>query len=197
MESRNRVAGCPADRIYARCMRAGRMWITALDFGIEQTYYHTTMKRCPSCGETKPHAYFHLSRRRRDGLQSICKSCRKLLDHDRYQRRRGMRSRSRIWERGRTAWLLSLKAGEPCTDCGRIYAPQVMQWDHLPGNLKLGNISTDFRGRSRQEILDEIAKCELVCANCHAIRTFERAGWGKVSETMWQYDCDRHERTAA
>jgi hypothetical protein len=51
-----------------------------------------------------------------------------------------------------------------------------MQWDHLPGNLKLGNISTDLRGRSRQEILDEIAKCELVCANCHAIRTFNALG---------------------
>jgi hypothetical protein len=53
-----------------------------------------------------------------------------------------------------------------------------MQWDHLPGALKLGSISTDFRGSSRQKILDEIAKCELVCANCHTIRTFGRAGWG-------------------
>jgi len=53
-----------------------------------------------------------------------------------------------------------------------------MQWDHLPGAHKLGNLSTTLRGRSREEILEEIAKCELVCANCHAIRTFQRAGWG-------------------
>ena len=51
-----------------------------------------------------------------------------------------------------------------------------MQWDHLPGEVKLGAVSS-LRGRSKKEILDEIAKCELVCANCHAIRTFQRAGW--------------------
>jgi hypothetical protein len=53
----------------------------------------------------------------------------------------------------------------------------VMQWDHLPGTPKLGDISQGLRGLSRDEILEEIAKCELVCANCHAIRTFHRAGW--------------------
>jgi len=155
------------------------------------------VKRCPRCRQTKPHSEFHRHRSRRDGLQSVCKSCRKVLDHEQYQRQRGIRTPSRTWERGRAAWLLSLKAGRPCTDCRRTYAPQVMQWDHLPGSLKLGNISTVLRGRSRQEILDEIAKCELVCTNCHAIRTFERAGWGRVNEPVWQYDCDHRERAAA
>jgi hypothetical protein len=56
-----------------------------------------------------------------------------------------------------------------------------MQWDHLPGVPKLGDISNGLHGRSRGEILEEIAKCELVCANCHAIRTFQRAGWGAWS----------------
>lgn len=32
-----------------------------------------------------------------------------------------------------------------------------------------------LRGFRRETILDEIGKCELVCANCHAVRTFERA----------------------
>ena len=155
------------------------------------------MKRCPRCGEIKPYLEFHRSRLRRDGVQSICKSCRKVLDHDLYERRRGTRTPSRTWERGRAAWLLSLKAGRPCTDCGRVYPPQVMQWDHLPGNQKLGNISTDLRGRHREQILDEIAKCELGCANCHAIRTFARAGWGRSSEPAWLYDCHHRERTVA
>jgi hypothetical protein len=72
-----------------------------------------------------------------------------------------------------------------------------MQWDHLPGSLKLGNISTDLRGRSRQEILDEISKCELVCANCHAIRTFKRAARGGISERVCEYDFRHGDRTAA
>jgi hypothetical protein len=52
-----------------------------------------------------------------------------------------------------------------------------MQWDHLPGAPKLGDISSGLRSFSREEVLQEIAKCELVCANCHAIRTFRREGW--------------------
>jgi len=53
-----------------------------------------------------------------------------------------------------------------------------MQWDHLPEFHKLGDISGSWTGRSEQEILAEIAKCELVCTNCHTIRTFKRNGWG-------------------
>ena len=135
------------------------------------------MKRCPRCGETKPYSEFHRSRRRRDGLQSICKSCRAVIDHERYERRcGGTRGRRQLWERGRRDWLLGLKAGRPCTDCARFFPPQVLQWDHLPGHPKLGDIST-LNTLSRLEVLAEVAKCELVCANCHAIRTFERAGW--------------------
>jgi hypothetical protein len=135
------------------------------------------VKRCPRCGEIKPYLEFHRSRLRRDGVQSICKSCRADIDHERYERRwGGTRARRRLWERGRRDWLLSLKTGQPCTDCARFFPPQVLQWDHLPGHPKLGDVSTLYR-LSRQEVLEEIAKCELVCANCHAIRTFERAGW--------------------
>jgi hypothetical protein len=136
------------------------------------------MKRCARCGETKPLSEFHNHSGRRDGVQTYCKPCRAVIDHERYERTRGTRVPARMWERGRHDWLLTLKAGRPCTDCGRIFPPEVMQWDHVPGAPKLGNISTDLRGRSREQILAEIAKCELVCANCHAIRTFERAGWG-------------------
>ena len=53
-----------------------------------------------------------------------------------------------------------------------------MQWDHKPGFEKLGDISADFWDRTRDDILAEIAKCDLVCANCHAVRTFGRSGWG-------------------
>lgn len=49
-----------------------------------------------------------------------------------------------------------------------------MQWDHLPGQEKLGEISRLSTG-ARAVILREIAKCELVCANCHALRTARRA----------------------
>jgi hypothetical protein len=109
----------------------------------------------------------------------MCKPCRRIYDHERYARIHGreidyqpLRS-----EPSRKAWLRSLKDGTPCTDCGRSYPPQVMQWDHKPGFEKVGDISADFWDRTREDVLAEIAKCDLVCTNCHAIRTFERSGW--------------------
>lgn len=96
-------------------------------------------------------------------------------------------------ERGRTAWLRSLKEGKPCSDCGGLFPYQVMQWDHRPGFKKLGEISVDFWGRTRDEVLAEIAKCDLVCANCHAVRTFARNGCAlrSLRDELITYDVAR------
>jgi thiol:disulfide interchange protein len=62
----------------------------------------------------------------------------------------------------------------PCADCGIQYPSYVMQFDHVRGD-KVANVSnmyTDTYGMAR--ILAEIDKCEVVCANCHAIRTHTR-----------------------
>jgi hypothetical protein len=56
-----------------------------------------------------------------------------------------------------------------------------MQWDHLPGFEKLGDIS-ELSGYTRDELMAEMAKCELVCTNCHILRTVLRAGWIDWSE---------------
>jgi hypothetical protein len=52
----------------------------------------------------------------------------------------------------------------------------VMHWDHLPGYEKIGCISDLVRSRRRTLVLEELKKCELVCANCHVLRTISRTG---------------------
>ena len=66
-----------------------------------------------------------------------------------------------------------------------------MQWDHRPGTQKLFEISAAFGGWSRQAVIDEIAKCDLVCTNCHIIRTVRRAPWGTkwFKEPLLAYEC--------
>jgi hypothetical protein len=71
-------------------------------------------------------------------------------------------------------WFYALK-DKPCTDCVVKYPYYVMQWDHLPGYEKIGTISNSKVTKNRTKILEEIKKCELVCANCHAVRTWKRA----------------------
>lgn len=72
----------------------------------------------------------------------------------------------------RFAKLMELK-DKPCMDCGIKYPPYVMEYDHI-SNDKLDSIANLLQKASWQRILDEIAKCELVCANCHRIRTYKR-----------------------
>ena len=62
----------------------------------------------------------------------------------------------------------------PCADCGVSYPPYVMEFDHVTGT-KLDDVCNLRRRLVKwQTILAEIAKCEVVCANCHRARTHSR-----------------------
>ena len=146
-------------------------------FDIEHLYY-PVVKRCAMCGETKPLSEFHLNTNEPDGRQVYCKPCRKRYDHEYYAKNRERLYVERIENKRarsaeRTEWLRSLKTG-PCADCGRTFPPEAMEWDHRPGEKKLGDISNALRSRRKDMILAEIAKCDLVCAVDHAIRTRRR-----------------------
>lgn len=63
-----------------------------------------------------------------------------------------------------------------CLDCAANWPPYILEFDHVPERgPKLFNLS-QAGGRSWSAILAEIAKCDLVCANCHRYRTFKRLG---------------------
>ena len=66
----------------------------------------------------------------------------------------------------------SLK-NRPCVDCGNIFHHSAMDFDHTENN-KVSSVAWLINNRSWQAVLDEIAKCELVCANCHRVRTYLR-----------------------
>lgn len=68
-------------------------------------------------------------------------------------------------------YVIGIKGNTPCADCGVIYPPYIMQFDHIIEG-KRANVSDLVRsGVSIDNIQIEIDKCELVCANCHAERT--------------------------
>lgn len=68
-------------------------------------------------------------------------------------------------------WL-DVQKDVPCVDCGRRFPAECMDFDHLPGAEKCFTISWRLMGVSRVRLEDEIAKCELVCACCHRIRSW-------------------------
>lgn len=64
-----------------------------------------------------------------------------------------------------------IKEENPCVDCGKEYPYYVMDFDHVRGE-KVASVSALLsNGFSWKVIEEEIAKCDIVCANCHRIRT--------------------------
>lgn len=63
---------------------------------------------------------------------------------------------------------------KPCSDCGVEYPWYVMEFDHTEDN-KIGAISNLLRDSSLANAVQEAQKCEVLCANCHAIRTYKRS----------------------
>ena len=65
----------------------------------------------------------------------------------------------------------------PCVDCGEDRIP-TLQFDHIDPALKRFNITEAVRRRVGLATLQvEINKCEVRCANCHAIKTSRDQGW--------------------
>jgi hypothetical protein len=77
----------------------------------------------------------------------------------------------------RIDFLVAYLRVNPCVDCGET-DPIVLEFDHL-GDKSFG-IGEGFRDRNWQSVLDEMAKCEVVCANCHRRRTAERGGFARA-----------------
>lgn len=73
----------------------------------------------------------------------------------------------------RREYVNGIKTNNPCVDCGQKYHYCQMQFDHI-GDDKIADINKLMKTRSIETVKAEIAKCELVCANCHAIRTWKR-----------------------
>jgi hypothetical protein len=71
-------------------------------------------------------------------------------------------------------FVRGIKESSPCADCGQNYPYYVMDFDHLDSNLKLNDINYLTSTGRIGALKEELVKCEVVCANCHRIRTHTR-----------------------
>lgn len=135
----------------------------------------------------------------RAGLYPICRVCKRddrlknyddnpephrararayRAEHPEQWRAADQRSKNKRYDEF-VAFLAKVKDA-PCVDCKHKFPPCVMDFDHVRGKKKFG-IGTGHT-RPRADVLKEIKKCDLVCANCHRIRTWITRGrlkrWG-------------------
>jgi hypothetical protein len=94
---------------------------------------------------------------------------------DRYRENNIERIRERMMARMKKARdYVDFVKSSPCADCGVSYQPCVMDLDHIRGVKKRGISQMVDGGYTIPALKEEIAKCEVVCANCHRIRTHIR-----------------------
>lgn len=78
-------------------------------------------------------------------------------------------------------FLEALKARTPCMDCGQMFPAEAMDFDHARGVKVKGIAHMIAHNYSLDDIQAEIAKCDIVCANCHRVRTRSRARQRRAS----------------
>lgn len=90
-----------------------------------------------------------------------------------YQANRAKVAAKKDRKRQRLREIVRSAKAVPCADCGVAYPYYVMDLDHL-GEDKTMIVSKLVNFGATQRLLEEIAKCEAVCANCHRVRTWHR-----------------------
>lgn len=109
----------------------------------------------------------------------MCRPCRAAYKQEHYaaNRRRyidnAIGRRKRVGEE-RMLMLVEYLRDRPCVDCGEDDV-LVLEFDHL-GDKEF-SIARGFRDRTMAALVLEMAKCEVVCANCHRRRTAARGGY--------------------
>ena len=126
------------------------------------------------CGEARPMEMFNSSASRK--RSSYCKPCQSEFSREHYQKNRARyiersRARSKRELQWRMGWLKSYLREHPCVDCGETDI-MVLEFDHLRD--KTFNVSHGIRNMSWERVLQEIQKCEVLCGNCHRLRTLRR-----------------------
>lgn len=89
-------------------------------------------------------------------------------------RPRGREYRKKLRDEARQ-FLQKYKLRVGCADCGYAEHPAALDFDHRDPSTKLFNPS-QFARHSWQQVLEEIKKCDVRCANCHRVKHARETG---------------------
>lgn len=132
---------------------------------------------CDNCGEE-----------RINNKQGQCKRCR-VYHQKAYMKRNEARLKEKTRERNKEryeaakAFRKARKAelveemGGKCKRCGYAENNVALDFDHIDPTRERFGIGPRLAFCSMSVLLAEIAKCQLLCANCHRIRTFDNSSF--------------------
>lgn len=147
------------------------------------------LKKCTKCGTEKPITEYFIKDKLKGRLHAQCKLCYKLhrqsyhlIHYEKYRQQylqRAQIRRERLRSEFRTNMLAYL-SNKACIECGEADM-RVLEMDHIDPAQKKFSVSQAVKlGYSWQEVLEELKKCQILCANCHKRRTAEQYQWYKA-----------------
>jgi hypothetical protein len=148
---------------------------------------------CNRCGQDLPIDLFAFKNKAKGVRQNRCRPCVKAYSREHYQaNRQDYIDRAKVSNaelRGRKRALVQELRSRPCMDCGGSFPTCCMQFDHRKGRSITGRNSPETIANvtksttSLAALQAELEKCDVVCANCHAIRTHARrqAEWAEAA----------------
>ena len=143
----------------------------------EHVFVSADRKTCGSCRRDLPASAFNRSGA---GLQHWCRDCFR----DYFARRGATHLRQVVASRAKRvaavkAQTVDYLRAHPCVDCGESDV-RVLDFDHIGEKRELVS-SLVARGARWNRIVEEIAECQVRCANCHRRVTAQRAGWSRLA----------------
>lgn len=118
-------------------------------------------KVCSSCHQKKPISEFYAQPNHKHGVMSLCKECFNKFCMER-------------WKQRKITYIRQL--GGKCQSCGlelNNHNSAVFDFHHINPQEK-EYVWTKLRLFSDSRIQDELAKCQLLCANCHRLAHYEQ-----------------------
>lgn len=123
------------------------------------------MKTCGKCNVSKETTEFHKQSRNKDGLQSICKPCRKQLDKECWlssdkKKLRNNQRRACLVDR-----LRKYKEEKGCKYC-RERCGVALDFHHKDDDKEF-SVMDAIKRFAEARLWEEVKKCDVVCSNCH------------------------------
>lgn len=138
------------------------------------------MRRCATCGIEKEETEFNWRYKYKGERHVICRECQKghnnrWLENHKEEQLEKIKERNNLQRQASREFIREYLSTHPCVDCGET-DPIVLEFDHIHSKYK--DIAVLVKeSYSIATIRKEIAKCEVVCANCHRRRTHHRRNY--------------------
>lgn len=154
------------------------------------------MKLCKACSTIKPKKAFSRVARNSDGLHNKCRDCYcaymaswVLINPEKYRENRDNTYRNggqRKRIEANRAWLRTYLSDKVCASCGEA-SREALDFDHVHGE-KLRTVSCLVNcGAALEKIVQEVAKCQVLCVKCHRIKTQKNREWRSKKQVAAGY----------